>query len=64
MQGEEEMYKKIKELCKAKGITIAALESALGFARGYLYKWDENTPGVDKVKKVADYFGVKIEELL
>ena len=30
----------------------------------YLAKWNENEPGIRKVQKVADYFGVSIEKLL
>lgn len=58
------MYKKIQELCKKKNISIYAVEIALGFPRGSIYKWDSHTPGIDKVKKLAEYLDVAIEELL
>ena len=58
------MYKKIREICKKRQINITALESALGFPRGSIYKWDVNRPSVDKVKKVSDYLDVPIEALL
>ena len=55
------IYDKIKELCKEKGITITALEKELGFARGSLSKIDKNKPGIDRVQKLANYFGKPVE---
>lgn len=40
---------------------MTALERKLKFGRGTISKWKESTPTVDKLKKVADYFGVSIE---
>lgn len=54
----------VKNLCKQKGITIYELEEACGFSKTYIYNWKRNTPSVDRVKIVADYFGVSIEYLL
>ena len=48
------IYDKVKAACKDKGMTVSALEEQLCFARGSIYKWNINTPGVDKVKVVAD----------
>ena len=50
------IYDNVKAACKEKGVSISNLESDLKFARGSIYKWNNNTPGVDKVKAVADYF--------
>lgn len=58
------MVEKIKRLCAKKRITLAELERELNFPKGSIYKWDKNRPSVDKVKKVADYFGVSIEYFL
>lgn len=54
----------VKNLCAIKGITLAALERAMDFGNGSLKKWATSSPSVDKVKKVADYFGVTVDELL
>lgn len=54
----------VKDLCKNKGITFAALERATGLSSGSLKKWGTNVPSVDKVKAVADYLGVTVDELL
>lgn len=49
-----EIYEKVKEACIEKGISVSALEQKLGFARSSICKWNTNTPGVDKVKAVAE----------
>lgn len=58
------MYSKVKELCKKHGISVSELENKLKFSRGSICKWDVNIPSVSKVKTVADYFQVSIDELL
>ena len=58
------IYQNVKAACKEKGISVNNLEQELGFARGSIYKWDTNTPGVDKVKAVADYFNKTVEYFL
>ncbi|WP_235622888.1 hypothetical protein [Enterocloster bolteae] len=40
------------------------MERTLNFPRSSICKWNENEPGIRKVQKVADYFGVSIEKLL
>ena len=58
------ILEKVVALCEAKGITLYRLENDLNFANGTIRKWDEANPRVDKLKAVADYFGVTIDELL
>ena len=55
---------KIKELCSQRGISIAQLEKDLGFSNKSLFAWKDTNPGIDRVKKVADYFGVSIDYLV
>lgn len=55
---------KIKSLCKEKKITVAELERNTGISNGQIRKWDNSTPGVDKLKLVADYFDVSVDYLL
>ena len=54
----------IKRLCKEKNTTIFALEKAVGLGENTVYKWAKSSPSVEKLKKVADYFGVTVDELL
>lgn len=58
------MYSRVKELCESNGITVTELEVKLGFSRGSLCKWGTNTPSITKVKLVADFFGVTVDEFM
>lgn len=58
------ILKKIEELAEKKGISITALEKQLDFGNGTIRNWGQCSPSVDKLKKVADYFGVSIEYFL
>jgi len=55
------MLKKIEVLCEKENITIGLLEKKLGFGKRTISKWKTSIPGADKLKKVADYFGVPME---
>lgn len=54
----------ISNLCITKSMYIKNLEDELGFGNGSIYKWDTNTPSIDKVSKVAEYFGVSVDYLI
>ena len=58
------MVAKIFELCKDKKISLAELERQCGLTPRTVYRWDVNTPSVEKVKKVADFFGVTVDDLI
>lgn len=58
------IYANIKNACKQRGISVAKLETALGFARSSIYKWDKHQPGIGKIKKVSDYLDIPMEKLL
>lgn len=58
------ILKKIVELAEKNNISIGYLERSLGFGNATIKKWEESSPSVDKLKKVADYFGVSIEYFL
>ena len=54
----------IKRLCKERKTNIACLEKEVGVGAGTIYKWGKVSPSVDKLKAVADYFGVTVDSLL
>lgn len=58
------MYEKIRRLAKKNGISIPTLEKKLNLSNGTISKWRKSTPSVTNAKKVADYFGIKIEDLI
>ncbi|ENL2789112.1 helix-turn-helix domain-containing protein [Listeria monocytogenes] len=55
---------RIKELCKKRSISVKMLEENLNFPSNTIYQWKKRTPGIDKLQKVADYFGVSLDYLL
>lgn len=58
------IYKKVSELCEKNNISIYRLEKDLGFSASSIVKWKTSKPTIDKIKAVADYFGVSIEYFL
>ena len=55
---------RIRELCKERGTNFKQLEIVLGFGNGAISRWGDSPPAVTKVKAVADYFGVTVDDLL
>lgn len=58
------ILKNISCLCIKHGISIARLEKTVGIGNGTIGRWEKTSPTVDNLKKVADYFGVSVDELL
>ncbi len=58
------IFKNIETRCKDKGITISALEKCLGLGNATIKGWRDSSPRVDKLQKVADFFGCTVDELL
>lgn len=58
------LVENIAALCKENGITLTALERAVGFSNYTIAKWKTCSPRVENLKKVADYFGVSVDDLL
>ena len=47
-----------------KDRTIAELEREVGFGNGTIRRWEDSSPSIDKVQKLAEYFNVSIDFLL
>lgn len=58
------VVEKISKLCKEKGVSIAKLEKETGISNGTIGKWSRSSPTVEKIERVADYFGVSVDWLL
>lgn len=54
---------RIRELCEKHGTNFSAVEKALGLANASLKKTNEKTQA-NRLKAIADYFGVSVEYLL
>ena len=57
-------YERLESLRKEAEISQGKLEKELGFSNGLISKWKNSVPSHDKLKKLADYFGVSIDYLM
>ena len=58
------ILRNIKRRCELQFITIAELERKTGIGNGVIARWSYGRPRVDLLKKVADYFGCTVDDLL
>ncbi len=60
------MYSRFKELCEKNGCTAADVARATGLYRSTFSDWKSGRckPKADKLKKIADYFGVPMDYLM
>ncbi len=60
------MYQKFEQLVKARGISTYRVAKDIGLASTVFSDWKsgKSKPKADKLKKIADYFGVTIEYFL
>jgi len=54
----------IRFLCNQHGVSIPKLGTELGFGNGAIYNWDKSSPSIDKVQKIAYYFGVTADFII
>lgn len=54
---------RISKCAKEKGLTIAEIERKCGFGTNTLYRWDQSSPALNKVVKVANLIDVSIDYL-
>ena len=58
-----DIVERIRQLCARNDISIAALERQLNFGNGTIGRWSTASPTVERLGKVADYFGVSVDYL-
>lgn len=58
------IFRNIEARCREKGISVSALEKTLGLGNATIKGWSESSPKVSNLKKVADYFGCTVDELM
>ena len=58
------IVKNIQRLCEKNNMSFAKLEKAVGLGNGVIAKWKDGNPRVDRLKLVADFFGVTVDDLL
>ena len=59
-------YENFEMLCNLKGVKPSAVSKATGVSTATLTSWKQGkyTPKPDKLRKIAEYFGVSLEYLL
>ena len=57
------IVERIKTLCAESHITIASLERRLNLENGTIGRWNTASPTVERLGRVADYFGVSLDYL-
>lgn len=58
------MVERIKSAAAERGLSLTQLERILGFGVRTIYKWDKNSPSVEKVLTVANFLNVSLYWLI
>lgn len=58
------IFDNIVLLCKERNTNIMNVEKACGLGNGTISGWKDSNPRVDRLKLVADFFGVSIDDLM
>ena len=59
-----EIYTRISEMAKKKGISINMVEKETKLSTGSICKWNIVSPTVRNLKKVADFLQCSIDDFL
>ncbi|EKW99412.1 helix-turn-helix domain-containing protein [Ligilactobacillus saerimneri] len=57
-------YERIQKLAKSQGMSVRELGRKLDIGDTTIYKWKTQTPKVDVLEKVANYFNVSLDYLM
>lgn len=58
------IYDKIKKLCEEKGLSIRELEIKAGIGNAVVREWNDRSPRLDILQKVAAVLEISIDELV
>ena len=58
------LREQIRALCAQKGVSISQLERSCGLSPGAIAHWDDKMPSVERVARIADFFGVSLDALV
>lgn len=58
------IFDKISKLASEKGMSINSLEEKSGVSTGSVYKWNNVSPTVKNLSKVAEVLGCTVDDLL
>ncbi|NBI84348.1 XRE family transcriptional regulator [Clostridiaceae bacterium] len=57
-------YSNFLNLCNKKGISPSAAAVEMGFQKSVVTRWKKSTPTEANRRRIAQYFGVSVEELM
>ena len=57
------VYENVMALCRERNIRVARLEKEAGIGNGTVRGWETSSPSIITLQKVADYFGVTLNDL-
>ena len=60
----DDIFENVAWLCRKNKLSIARLERECGFGNATIRGWQKAVPRVDKLKTVADYFGVSLDWII
>lgn len=65
-QSNKEIANSIRRIAKEKGVTVKQTLDDCGINRNFLYDLEKgnSSPSVDKLSRIAEYFGVGISKLI
>lgn len=65
VRGVQKMYSIFEQLLQLKGVSAYKVAKETGISQQTLSKWKKgiSTPKIDKLQKIANYFGVSVEYL-
>lgn len=58
------IYENIERLCKENHISVSGLEKACGLGNATIKGWKQSDPSVGRLMKVAEYFGISVNDLI
>ena len=59
-----DVYTRVADLARERGVSLAKVEREVDLGNGTIGKWREVSPKLETVAKVAEYFGVTIDDLI
>ena len=58
------LISRTKEIAQKRGLSLKTLATKAGMAENAIYRWDDNNPKSENLKKVADVLHVSTDYLL
>lgn len=58
------LVSRTKEIAQKRGLSLKTLAAKAGMAENAIYRWDDNNPKSENLKKVADVLHVSTDYLL